>query len=64
MDELRHIKAILEAALLVAGEPLPLGQLSKLFEPTLEPEVIRKLLDEIREAWADRHFEDDYGARD
>src|SRR5438445_9843458 len=57
MDELRHIKAILEAALLVAGEPLPLGQLSKLFEPTLEPEVIRKLLDEIREAWADRHVE-------
>ena len=57
MDDLKQSKAILEAALLVAGEPLPVGQLSKLFEPMLEPEVIRKLLDEIREAWTDRNVE-------
>ena len=54
MDDLKQVKNILEAALLVAGEPLPLPQLSKLFEPPLETEVVRKLLEEIRESWTER----------
>ncbi len=57
MDELKHIRSILEAALLVAGEPLALPQLSKLFDPPLEPDVIRKLLDELRAEWSDRSVE-------
>ena len=43
-EELGKITNILEAALLTAGEPVSLAQLSKLFDPPLESEVIRKLL--------------------
>jgi segregation and condensation protein B len=57
MDELKHIRSILEAALLIAGEPLELAQLSKLFDPPLEPDLVRKLLDELRTEWSDRSVE-------
>ena len=48
MDDLQEIKGILEAALLIAGEPVPAAQLAKLFEPPLDGELVRKLLDELR----------------
>jgi segregation and condensation protein B len=57
MDDLGEAKSILEAALLVAGEPLSAAQLSKLFDPPLELDVIRRLLDEIRDAWTMRSVE-------
>jgi len=57
MDDLGEVKSILEAALLVAGEPLSAAQLSKLFDPPLEQDVIRRLLDEIRDAWTARSVE-------
>jgi segregation and condensation protein B len=57
MDDLDKIKGILEAALLVAGEPVSTAQLAKLFDPALEQDVIRKLLDEIRAAWSARSVE-------
>ena len=57
MDELKRIRSILEGALLVAGEPLALPQLSKLFDPPLEPDLVRKLLDELHEDWAERSVE-------
>ena len=57
MDDLGEAKCILEAALLVAGEPLSAVQLSKLFDPPLEQDVIRRLLDEIRDAWTARSVE-------
>ena len=57
MGDLDEIKSILEAALLVAGEPLSAAQLAKLFDPPLEQDVIRRLLDEIRDAWAARSVE-------
>jgi segregation and condensation protein B len=57
MDDLGEAKSILEAALLVAGEPLSAVQLSKLFDPPLEQDVIRRLLDEIRDAWTARSVE-------
>jgi segregation and condensation protein B len=53
-EDLQRISGILEAALLTAGEPLSLAQLSKLFDPPLEQEVVRKLLDELRAAWSGR----------
>jgi segregation and condensation protein B len=56
-DDLGEIKGVLEAALLVAGEPLSAVQLAKLFDPPLEQDVIRKLLDEIRAAWSARSVE-------
>jgi len=56
-DDLVRVKDILEAALLVAGEPLAPAELAKLFDPPLETDVVRRLLDEIRAAWADRSVE-------
>jgi segregation and condensation protein B len=57
MDELKQIKNVLEAALLTASEPLPLSQLSKLFDPPLDGDFVRRLLDEIRSEWSDRSVE-------
>jgi segregation and condensation protein B len=57
MSELGEIRNILEAALLVAGEPLSAAELAKLFDPPLGQETIRKLLDELRAAWAGRSVE-------
>jgi len=57
VDDLGEIKSILEAALLVAGEPLSAAQLAKLFDPPLEQDAIRRLLEEIRDAWAARSVE-------
>jgi len=57
MDDLKQIKGILEAALLVAGEPVPIPQLAKLFDPALDAELIRKLLDELRDDWAGKTVE-------
>ena len=56
-EDLQKISRILEAALLTAGEPVSLAQLSKLFDPALEPDVVRKLLDELRAAWSERSVE-------
>jgi len=57
MDDRGEMKSILEAALLVAGEPLSAAQLAKLFDPPLEQDVIHRLLEEIRDAWAARSVE-------
>jgi len=57
MGDLDEIESILEAALLVAGEPLSTAQLAKLFDPPLEQDVIRRLLEEMRDAWAARSVE-------
>ena len=57
MDDLGEIKSILEAALLVAGEPLSAAQLAKLFDPPLEQDAVGRLLEEIRDAWATRSVE-------
>ena len=57
MSELGEIRNILEAALLVAGEPLSAAELARLFDPPLDQETIRKLLDELRVAWSGRSVE-------
>ncbi len=57
MDDLHDIRNILEAALLTAGEPVAAAQLARLFEPPLEADLVRKLLDEIAASWADRSVE-------
>jgi segregation and condensation protein B len=51
------MKDILETALLVAGEPLSATELAKLFDPPLEQELVRRLLDEIRGSWSGRSVE-------
>ena len=56
-DQMTEIKGILEAALLVAGEPVPVSQLSKLFDPPLEADTVRKLLDDLKQEWSGRKVE-------
>ena len=55
--DLTEIKRILEAALLVAGEPVPVAQLAKLFDPPMPADTVRKLLDALKEEWSGRKVE-------
>jgi len=57
LGDLAEIKGILEAALLVAGEPVPVATLSRMFDPALPNDVTRKLLDELRSDWGGRKVE-------
>lgn len=50
-------KRIIEAALLSSQEPLSLVDLKRLFEDEIGPDTLRRLLDELREAWAERAVE-------
>jgi segregation and condensation protein B len=54
MPDLTEIKGVLEAALLVAGEPVPAAQLARLFDPPLDGDTVRKLLDELKQDWNGR----------
>jgi segregation and condensation protein B len=53
-ESLAHAKRVVEAALLVSANPLTPSELARLFEPALDGDVVRRLLDEIREDWAER----------
>lgn len=57
INNLDELKMILEAALLAAEEPLTLKQLSRLFEQELSADMLRRALEEIREAWENRSIE-------
>lgn len=46
-----HCKRIIEAALLAASAPLPVAMLRRLFEEDPGPELVRRLLDELRGEW-------------
>jgi segregation and condensation protein B len=56
-DDLNEVKRVLEAALLVAGEPVPASQLAKLFDPVLDSETVRKVLEDLRADWEGRGIE-------
>ena len=51
------MKRVLEAALLAAQQPLTVADLKKMFDADVAPEVLRKLLDELRDEWAGRPAE-------
>jgi len=55
--DLAEVKSILEAALLVAGEPVSVATLSRLFDPALPNDVTRKLLDDLKRDWSGRKVE-------
>ena len=55
--DLDHVKRVLEAALLTAEEPLSVNALRRLFEDELGAESLRRVLDSLREDWADRSVE-------
>ncbi len=50
-------KRILEAALLSSQDPVGLVDLKKMFEQNLSHDDLRKLLDELRDEWADKSIE-------
>ena len=52
-----EIKKILEAAILTSQDPLPLSELKKLFDEELGSEVLRRLLEELREDWSGKGVE-------
>ena len=57
MDELNQIKQVLETALLTSLEPLTPAQMGRLFEPGLESDLVRRVLDELRGDWTGRGVE-------
>src|SRR5437879_11286247 len=52
-----EVKIVLEAALLAAHDPLPISELRKMFDEEIGADTIRRLLEELREAWKDRGIE-------
>jgi len=56
-DNINEMKAIIEAALLTAGQPLSLEDLLKLFAGHMERTTLRMLLDEIKQDWSEKTLE-------
>jgi segregation and condensation protein B len=50
-------KRVIEAALLVAAEPLSLAELKRLFDEDFDDDTWRTLLDDLRRDWAGRGVE-------
>jgi segregation and condensation protein B len=57
VDDVAEAKGVLEAALLVAGEPVPVAMLAKLFDPPLAADLVRRLLEDLRSDWSGRKVE-------
>jgi len=55
--DLAYMKRMLEAALLVSQEPLPLGELRKLFDEEYSNDALRRVLDDLRSDWQGRGIE-------
>jgi segregation and condensation protein B len=55
--DIAHVKRVLEAALLSTSEPLTVQQLKRLFAGEVDADNIRKVLDELKDDWAERPVE-------
>jgi segregation and condensation protein B len=55
--DIAQVKRVLEAALLSTPEPLTVQQLKRLFGGEVAADNIRKVLDEMKDEWADRVVE-------
>jgi segregation and condensation protein B len=55
--DIGQVKRVLEAALLAASEPLSVQQLKRLFAGEVDADNIRKVLDELKDEWAERSIE-------
>ena len=55
--DLEHVKKVLETALLVTQEPLPFSELKKLFDEELSSDLLRRVLEELRQDWQGRGIE-------
>jgi len=52
-----QLKNVVEAALLVSQEPLPLSELKKLFDEEPSSETLRRVLEDLRRDWQGRGVE-------
>jgi segregation and condensation protein B len=57
VDEVTHLKKVLETALLTSPEPLSVPDLGKLFSGDIAADVIRRMLDDLRSDWQGRGVE-------
>lgn len=55
--DLGQVKTVLETALLVSQEPLPLSELKKLFDEEVSSDTVRRMLDDLRREWQGRGVE-------
>jgi len=55
--DLAHVKRVLEAALLSCAEPLNVQQLKRLFAGEVDADNIRKVLETLKDEWAERSIE-------
>ena len=55
--DVAEAKRALEAVLLAASEPMPLQELKKIFDGGLSVDIVRNLLDELRDEWTGRSVE-------
>ena len=55
--EPNQVKKILEAALLAAHEPMTPNEMKKMFDEDISSDILRKLLDQLREEWTERPVE-------
>ena len=56
-SNLPEAKRIVEAALLASQEPVSLADLKRLFDDEIGPDILRRLLDELREDWSTKAVE-------
>lgn len=56
-DNPEELKRVLEAALLATQQPLSVSELRRMFVEDIGADVVRKLLDELREEWNSRPAE-------
>jgi len=52
-----EIKVVLETALLAAQEPLAIAEMRRMFDEEIDGDILRRLLEELREDWRDRGVE-------
>lgn len=57
VGDVAEVKGILEAALLIAGEPTSTAVLARLFEPPLSQDLVRNLLADLAQDWRGRKIE-------
>jgi segregation and condensation protein B len=57
IDDLTRAKTTLETALLTTAEPLQVSELCKLFEGEIGPDLVRRLLEDLRQDWQKKGVE-------
>ena len=57
LDDVGQMKTVLETALLTSQDPLPVGELCKLFEGEISADTVRRVLDDLRTDWEGKGVE-------